>query len=87
MKCKQCGKWFQWQGDNQPEDSLCSECFCANFRHDIARRRRSVSVVSGGIVRRCKEIEKELPNSKDPATLRLERSELDGELEKMEATG
>ena len=39
------------------------------------------------ILKRCEEIERELPNSKDPARLRLERSELDGELEKMEGTG
>ena len=38
------------------------------------------------ILRRCDEIEKELPNSKNPAKLRLERSELDGQLEKLEAT-
>ena len=45
-------------------------------------------VVSGDIVRRCKEIENELPDSDDPAGLHLERSELDGELEKIEeATG
>ncbi len=72
MKCRQCGKWCQWLID-------------ANIKHAIARRRRRV--VSGDIIRRCKEIEKELPDSDDPATLRLERSELDGELEKMEATG
>ena len=39
------------------------------------------------ILQRCDEIERELPNSKDPARLRLERSELDGQLEKLEATG
>ena len=37
------------------------------------------------IKERCKEIEKELPDSKDPAGLRLERSELDEKLEKLEA--
>ncbi len=84
MKCIQCGKWFQWfqgQGDNRPEYSMCSECLCANFKHGIEKRRR------GEIIRRCKEIEKELPDSDDPATLRLELSEMDGELEEMEATG
>ncbi len=38
------------------------------------------------ILKRCEEIERELPNSKDPARLRLERSELDEQLEKLEAT-
>ncbi len=38
------------------------------------------------ILKRCEEIEKELPKSKDPARLRLERSELDSQLEKLEAT-
>jgi len=37
------------------------------------------------IIRRCKEIEKELPTSKDPARLRLERADCDSELEKLEA--
>ncbi len=37
------------------------------------------------ILKRCDEIEKELPNSKDPARLKLERSELDDQLEKLEA--
>lgn len=41
-------------------------------------------VVSGDIVRRCEEIEVELIDSDDPATLHLERSDLDGELEKLE---
>ena len=36
------------------------------------------------ILKRCEEIEKELPNSKDPAKLRLERSELDEKLEALE---
>ena len=36
------------------------------------------------ILQRCEEIERELPNSKDPARLKLERSELDGQLEKLE---
>ena len=36
------------------------------------------------IIRRCKEIEKELPTSKDPARLRLERADCDSELEKLE---
>ncbi|HDY89951.1 MAG TPA: hypothetical protein ENH82_17755 [bacterium] len=38
------------------------------------------------ILKRCDEIERELPNSKDPARLRLERSELDEQLEKLEVT-
>ncbi len=55
----------------------------AQIYEEICRR-----VVSGEICRRCEEIEKELPDSQDPASLRLERSELDGELEKIEeATG
>ncbi len=37
------------------------------------------------ILQRCDEIERELPNSKDPSRLRLERSELDSQLEKLEA--
>ncbi len=61
---------------------MLSDYVEAQIFAEISRR-----VVSGEIVRRCEEIEKELPDSDDPATLRLERSELDGELEKMEATG
>ena len=49
------------------------------IENEIIRR-----VKSGAIVKRIQAIEKELPNSKDPATLRLERSELNGELEKIE---
>ena len=37
------------------------------------------------IIREIKAIEKELPTSKDPARLRLRRSDLDGELEILEA--
>ena len=51
----------------------------AQIYEEICRR-----VVSGEICRRCEEIEKELPDSQDPASLRLERSELDGELKKIE---
>ncbi len=61
---------------------MLSDYVEAQIFAEISRR-----VVSGEIVRRCEEIEKELPDSDDPATLRLERSELDDELEKMEATG
>jgi len=43
-------------------------------------------VKSGAIVKRCSQIEQELPDSQDPATLRLERSGLDEQLEKLEAT-
>ena len=50
---------------------------------EITRR-----VVSQEICQRCAEIEEELIDSDDPATLHLERSDLDGELEKLEgATG
>ena len=38
------------------------------------------------LVRRCIAIEKELPTSKDPATLRLERADCDSELERLEGT-
>ena len=38
------------------------------------------------IIREIKAIEKELPTSKDPARLRLRRSDLDGELEILEGT-
>ena len=58
---------------------LISDHVAAQIFAEITRR-----VVSGDIVRRCKEIEKELPDSDDPAGLHLERSELDGELEKIE---
>lgn len=37
------------------------------------------------IFKRIEEIEQELPDSKDPATLRLERSDLDSELQALEA--
>ena len=42
-------------------------------------------IESEKLVRRCVAIEKELPDSKDPAGLRLERSEIDEKLEKLEA--
>ncbi len=38
------------------------------------------------ILKECEEIEKALPTSKNPAKLRLRRSDLDGQLEKLEAT-
>lgn len=42
-------------------------------------------IESEKLVRRCIAIEKELPDSDDPAALRLERSEIDEKLEKLEA--
>ncbi len=61
-----------------------------NLNHDTVERisaeiiRRIETKV---ILKRCEEIERELPNSKDPSRLRLERSELDSQLAKLEAMG
>ena len=48
---------------------------------EITRR-----IETKAILKECEEIERALPDSKDPARLRLRRSELDGQLEKLEAT-
>ena len=58
---------------------LLSDYVEAQIYEEICRR-----VVSSEIIVRCKEIEKELPDSEDPATLKLERADLDSELEKLE---
>ncbi|MCK4816895.1 hypothetical protein KA005_14085 [bacterium] len=59
---------------------LLSDQVEAQIYEEICRR-----VVSSEIIVRLKEIEKELPDSKDPATLRLKRSDWEDQLEKLEA--
>ncbi len=68
---------------NNPDDEWCPKCVSDQYESDEARYRVDEIKV---ILQRCEEIEKELPDSDDPAGLRLERSELDGQLEKLEAT-
>ncbi len=87
--CPMCRKYYfrveipkdVW---NNLDDEWCPKCISDQYESDEARHRADEIK---GILTRCKEIEKELPNSKNPAKLRLERSELDGQLEELEATG
>jgi len=77
MKCE-CGKWFDYYGEEPPDPVMCPSCIAAAYDSDMFRNRR---IFRNRIYKRLREIEKELYDSKDPATLRLERSELDTELE------
>ncbi len=89
MICPLCRKYYfrveipkdVW---NNLDDEWCPKCISDQYESDEARYRADEIKV---ILQRCEEIEKELPNSKNPAKLRLERSELDGQLEELEATG
>ncbi len=78
MTCVICGNWVDWLYDNPPEEYTCRKCIGARYESDVARHRTK------RILNRLKVIEKALPDSTNPAKLRLERSELDGELEKIE---
>ncbi len=57
--------------------------------HDDTFERISAEIIrrieTKVILKECEEIEKALPTSKNPAKLRLRRSDLDGQLEKLEA--
>ncbi len=67
---------------NNLDDEWCPKCVSDGYERDMARHRRQ------HILNRLQLIEDALPNSTNPAKLRLERSELDGKLEKIkEATG
>jgi hypothetical protein len=52
------------------------------IKRELIRRTETIY-----IIRRCKQIEKLIATFKNPAKLRLERADLDGRLEKLEATG
>lgn len=58
---------------------LISDYVQAQIYEEICRR-----VVSSEIIVRLQKIEEQLPDSKNPAALRLKRSDWEGELEKIE---
>ena len=82
---------YYLEGDLYDEEmKLAGREMYGLLNHDIFER------ISAEIIRRIEtkvilkeieEIERALPDSKDPAGMRLRRSDLDGQLEKMEATG
>ena len=39
MKCLQCSEWFDWNGDDPPEEPICSECISANYEAGLAMHR------------------------------------------------
>ena len=79
MKCELCGKQFAWLADVPFAHPQCPECINDGYERDVARVRRKY------IIQRCKAIEKELGlEGCNLAKLRLERSELDGELEALD---
>ena len=86
MICPMCGMYYEgveilkdvW---NNSTDEWCAGCASDQFWSDVARLARHRKQ---RILNRLKAIEKALPDSTNLAKLRLERSELDGELEKIE---
>ncbi len=87
MICSLCRKYYfrveipkdVW---NNPDDEWCPKCISDQYESDEARYRVDEIKV---ILQRCEEIERELPDSDNPAGLRLERSDLDGQLEELGA--
>ena len=83
MICPMCKKYYDgveipkdiW---NNPDDSWCPACVGLVYESAVAKYKKR------RILNRLQAIEKALPDSTNPAKLRLERSKLDGELEKIE---
>lgn len=82
-ECPMCNKYYEgveipkdiW---NDPDDRWCPDCVNIVYENAVAKFKKRC------VLKRLTAIEKALPDSTNPAKLRLERSFLDSELEKIE---